>query len=355
MSGGAASGHLIAIDWSNARFKAYLAGPDGVIIRRVVTEDGVQSVGEGRFQQVIATTCGSWLSHYGDATVAMVGMVGSKGGWVDVPHVAIPAGPKTLSPGFGHIQIAPGKSAIIVPGVRFEADDGVYDVMRGEETYALGTGVTDGIVCVPGHHSKWIEIRGGEIVKFITFVTGELFGLLRRHSFLGRYTEGQEDEAGFKRGLAAAWRGADADPAPVGAEMAIRSLGLAPANPTTSASSLLHTLYEARSSVLMGRMSANQVGTFVLGILMGDELLHGLTSFGRPRRVHVVADDPLARFYAQAFEARGVSATTMAPPESLIGGLRKVLSLEKSQQFSPIPEDNNILSTFPIATLTPSV
>ena len=42
----------------------------------------------------------------------------------------------------------------------------------------------DGIVCLPGTHTKWVELSAGEIVSFKTFMTGELFALLTKHSVL---------------------------------------------------------------------------------------------------------------------------------------------------------------------------
>jgi 2-dehydro-3-deoxygalactonokinase len=62
------------------------------------------------------------------------------------------------------------------------------DVMRGEETQiagflALNPG-WDGVLCLPGTHSKWVHISANEIVSFQTFMTGELFAILTGHSVL---------------------------------------------------------------------------------------------------------------------------------------------------------------------------
>ena len=60
--------------------------------------------------------------------------------------------------------------------------------MRGEETQllGLGSGVGSGaaLVCMPGTHCKWVETDGGTIRRFSTYMTGELFDLLGRHSIL---------------------------------------------------------------------------------------------------------------------------------------------------------------------------
>src|SRR5581483_7715741 len=39
-------------------------------------------------------------------------------------------------------------------------------------------------VILPGTHSKWASVTGGAIADFQTYLTGELFELLSKHSFL---------------------------------------------------------------------------------------------------------------------------------------------------------------------------
>lgn len=63
------------------------------------------------------------------------------------------------------------------------------DIMRGEETEAIGLlqGIRlpgDLTLILPGTHSKHLRISNGEIVDFTTFMTGELFEILTRHSIL---------------------------------------------------------------------------------------------------------------------------------------------------------------------------
>jgi 2-dehydro-3-deoxygalactonokinase len=62
------------------------------------------------------------------------------------------------------------------------------DVMRGEETQIAGFLARhpdfDGVLCLPGTHTKWVRISAGEIVSFQTFMTGEMFDLLSCQSVL---------------------------------------------------------------------------------------------------------------------------------------------------------------------------
>jgi len=62
------------------------------------------------------------------------------------------------------------------------------DVIRGEETQIVGLLRSDpgfaGVVILPGTHSKWVKVANGQIADFQTYLTGEMFDLLSRQSFL---------------------------------------------------------------------------------------------------------------------------------------------------------------------------
>ena len=60
--------------------------------------------------------------------------------------------------------------------------------MRGEETQIAGflneNPNFNGSICLPGTHSKWVEIKNNNIIKFKTFMTGELFEIISKNSVL---------------------------------------------------------------------------------------------------------------------------------------------------------------------------
>ena len=60
--------------------------------------------------------------------------------------------------------------------------------MRGEETQLAGLLAKnpnfEGTVCLPGTHSKWAEVSGGQVRSFQTLMTGELYALLAKQSVL---------------------------------------------------------------------------------------------------------------------------------------------------------------------------
>ena len=100
-----------------------------------------------------------------------------------------------------------------MPGLSCERE-GIPAVIRGEETQALGAlqllGLQDGLLVLPGTHSKWVTVKGGRITDFSTAMTGEFYALLRQHSLLARSlpdTDGEVDWAAFDEGVAMALRG----------------------------------------------------------------------------------------------------------------------------------------------------
>ena len=197
---------FIAIDWGSTAFRAWAMGLDGTILGAVTAEDGLKSVSNRDFDGVVSRHCGAWLSAHPEVPVILCGMVGSRTGWVEAPYVDCPVAPRLLAAQAAPLTIA-GHRAAILPGACTRSPAGDVDVMRGEELQLLGlaetAGLTDATVCIPGTHSKWARLDNGELTGFRTFVTGELFQLLRRHSLVGALAEGDaHDDAAFRRGLA---------------------------------------------------------------------------------------------------------------------------------------------------------
>ena len=117
-------------------------------------------------------------------------MIGSAQGWCEAPYVPCPARIQSLVAGL--VRVTEGGRTLlhIVPGV---VDEGaIPDVMRGEETQIIGAMELDSRLrrtarlVLPGTHSKWVELRKERIQSFSTYMTGELFAVLRDHSILGR-------------------------------------------------------------------------------------------------------------------------------------------------------------------------
>jgi 2-dehydro-3-deoxygalactonokinase len=294
---------FIVADWGTSRFRAYVV-EDGAIVDRVASDEGVSALKSGEHAGVFRRHCGPWLEANPDAPVLLVGMVGSREGWVEAPYATCPAGADDIARALMAVDLGDGRRGHIVPGLACEPQPGAVDVMRGEETLVLGTGVADGLVCLPGTHPKWVEMRGGRIERFATYFTGEMYALLRHHSMVGRPATEPEDPAGFALGLKAAQRNR------CGTE---RRVGL------------LHLIFGARAATVTRRLSPAALGPYLSGLLTGDEIDGAFSLFDKPATLTVVGAPHRAELFARALSRHGVETVFKAPEEALIAGLRRIV------------------------------
>ncbi|WP_395689041.1 2-dehydro-3-deoxygalactonokinase [Caenimonas koreensis] len=199
---------LIGVDWGTSSLRVARIDRPGDASEERAVPNGILSVPPGGFPAALADVCGDWLRNR-DALVLVCGMAGSQQGWAEAPYCACPAGFADVA---SHLKwVEPGRIAI-VPGMSCE-HDGMPDVMRGEETQVFGAlsllAMSDATLVLPGTHSKWVQVSDGRIERFSTFMTGEVFALLRRHSILARTmavetAEDALDEHAFSDGVQAA-------------------------------------------------------------------------------------------------------------------------------------------------------
>jgi 2-dehydro-3-deoxygalactonokinase len=188
MQGTAAQTCWIGVDWGTTHLRAWAMSASGTRLAAASSDMGMARLTRDGFEPALCDIAGDWIA--GPTPVIACGMVGSRQGWVEAPYArvpcaALPAGLVTAS------TLTPGLSVHVIPGIR---QDDPADVMRGEETQIAGflsiNPGWDGVVCLPGTHTKWVHVSAGEVVSFQTFMTGELFaaigtGTVLRHSIAG--------------------------------------------------------------------------------------------------------------------------------------------------------------------------
>jgi len=288
---------LIALDWGTTRARAFLISATGEVLERSSADQGIQSIPPGGFPAAFEAIAGDLRQAAPNAAIVLAGMVGSRNGWIEAHYVACPASPDAIAAAGMKVTLADGTPATILPGL--SCDEGAFDVMRGEETLIVGLGLGDGIACLPGTHSKWARIEGGRITRFASFMTGEIYGLLRQHSILSRLAEepsGDDAARGTADGLAAATR-------PGG---------------------LLNTAFASRSEVLAGRMPGGAVGPYLSTLLVGHEIAGAQALLGRSDTVHLVADGALAQSYGAALASMGIAAKLTTPEAAFVAGVRRL-------------------------------
>jgi len=193
----------IAVDWGTSHLRAWAMTSVGDARAEVGSDKGMGCLEPEEFEPALLDLIEPWLGS-GEMDVTACGMVGSRQGWAEAPYVAVPCKPLELRP-----VPAPTKASRLtlrlIPGLKQETP---ADVMRGEETQIAGYLAAhpgfDGVLCLPGTHTKWAEISAGEVVSFRTFMTGELYATLTKQSVL-RHSVGEGwDEAAFAGAVAEA-------------------------------------------------------------------------------------------------------------------------------------------------------
>ncbi|MBO1905541.1 2-dehydro-3-deoxygalactonokinase [Microvirga sp. 3-52] len=292
---------FIVADWGTTRFRGYLIENE-TILDQVSSNEGVSALQKGQHRDVFLRQCGHWLKAEPEAPVLLVGMVGSREGWVEAPYATCPAGPAEIAQALAPVDLESGRKGYIIPGLFCEPSPGAADVMRGEETLVLGAGIENGLICSAGTHPKWIEMKNGRIERFATYMTGEMYGLLREHSMIGRPATEPEDPKGFDLGMDAA-----------------------ECNSGEKRVGLLHLLFSARASVVSGRMNSNLLAPYLSGLLTGDEINGALAQFGRPASVTILAAPERAELYVHALKRHGIKAETKDTLQALIAGLARII------------------------------
>jgi 2-dehydro-3-deoxygalactonokinase len=266
---------MIAIDWGTSSFRAYRLDAKGSILESRASNQGILNVAPGQFPRIVEDQIRGWE----EAPIVMSGMVGSRQGWVEVPYVQCPAGFEEIAAKLVNVSWA-NREGWIVPGLSCSDTAGVPDVMRGEETQILGCGV-DGTICLPGTHSKWVQVNKGRIERFSTAMTGEVYAVLKQHSILGRMMEEAPPDAGaFAAG--------------------VRRSG--------EAGGLLHHLFGVRTRGLMGELNGAGSASYLSGILIGHELRSQ-----DAKQFHLLGAPELTALYQQAAAVLGIETRTLDP------------------------------------------
>jgi 2-dehydro-3-deoxygalactonokinase len=269
---------VLACDWGTTNLRAWVVGDDGKVVRSRDFPLGVAKLAPGEAAKRFRDEVRPGLVAE-DLPAILCGMIGSTLGWAVADYLPCPAGVDELRGSL--LQVEGGRHPVyIVPGLRCAGPTGASDVMRGEETQAIGWIARAEerrhgrwIVCHPGTHAKWIEIIDGRVTRFVTAMTGELFAVMSHHSVLK--TDAQADDpVAFDEGLAAAGDG----------------------------SALATRLFSARARVVADGKPEGSAAAYLSGLLIGAEVASapGLLGISPDTTIALVGEPGLCRWYARA-------------------------------------------------------
>lgn len=279
----AAKTALIGIDWGTSRLRGFRIDSEGQLLEHRESALGIAAIRDGGFDRALYALIADWQPAPGAIPILMCGMIGSRQGWGEAPYRSCPAAPADLIDTLVQIDTSCGP-ALIIGGLSTTDGNGIHDVMRGEEMQILGGAPPAGrqLVIAPGTHSKWALVENGRIESFRTYMTGEVYDLLRAHSSLGwlMRDEGSasQDEEAFVTGVRQAL--ADSD--------------------------LLHLLFSVRTSGLFGDKPPEALSPYLSGLLIGSEIAGELRRHAAGPII-IIAAPQLARLYGIALSVAGRS------------------------------------------------
>jgi 2-dehydro-3-deoxygalactonokinase len=283
----------IAVDWGTSNLRAWAMGAEGPL-HHAESADGMGKLTRDQFEPALLRLIAPWLADVTTPVVAC-GMVGARQGWLEATYRAVPCPP--IAPGdLSPVQTDDTRVRVmIVPGLQQPSP---ADVMRGEETQIAGALALmpdfDGVLCLPGTHSKWAHVSAGEVVSFQTFMTGEMFALLSQQSVLRHGMAGDGfDQAAFGLGVSDAFSRPE--------KIAAR-------------------LFTLRAEGLLAGLSADVARARLSGLLIGSELA-AAKPYWLGQRVVLVGAERLSASYARALAAQGVPSEALDATACTLSGL----------------------------------
>lgn len=289
--------HFISCDWGTSRLRL-----------RLVKSDDLKIVGEVTSSDGIAKTFSNWqdkiedidrISFYfnvifhsllklGKITklstkgipILCSGMASSSIGMKELPYSDIPFSidGSDLIVEKINIGLNNQNDFWLASGLKTE-----NDVMRGEETEIIGivkilSKLPDSYkILLPGTHSKHVQIQNNKITDFETFMTGELFDLLRTKSTLRQSLDLTEQ--------------IHCDSFLKGVELADNQI-------------LLKSLFLVRTNHLLKGLDKRKNYNFLSGLIIGSELKN---LKNQNQKIVLYAKGKILELYQKAIQKLGVS------------------------------------------------
>ena len=284
--------HWVALDWGTSNFRAYLMENNNVI-DQVSTQEGMKFVDQKEFENTLVKNITPWKKKFDINIVIASGMVGAKQGWIEVPYIKSPCNIRNLN--FKTINILDDINVHILSGV---SQSNPSDVMRGEETQIAGFLLNNidfnGSICLPGTHSKWVNLNSYDIKKFNSFLTGELYEIVKKYSILKHSlnTTRLEDE------------------------IVKSAANLIIENP----SFISNKLFEIRAENLLKNSNQTSNNSKLVGYLLGIEL-SGSKTYWENKDLVIIGSSNLNKYYELILNGRSKSIQLFNSNDMVLNGL----------------------------------
>ena len=282
----------IAVDWGTSNLRVWLMDTENEVADQRSSDQGMGGLCPAEFERTLASLVNDVLTP-SPLRAVICGMAGAKQGWAEAPYSAVPCKP----PGIERATRVTSDrfEAYILPGVKQPRP---ADVMRGEETQIAGFLTNesdfDGVLCLPGTHTKWVHVSAGEIVSFRTFMTGELFALINAQSVLRHSVGGSDwDQAAFDGALA---------------------------DTLAHPNSLASGLFALRAEGLLNGLPASAARARLSALLIGAELV-AAGPYWQGRDSVIIGAGGISKSYHAALSAQGAPVRCVDAADLTLAGL----------------------------------
>ena len=325
---------LVCVDAGTTNTRVWLVAGHKILARREATigardtaRDGHSRALRGTLRDLIGTVrARTPLGTPAPLLVDAAGMITSPQGLCEVPHVAAPAGAAELAAGarVSLLTDVTDVPILFVPGIRTgsldggEAGIGSVDVMRGEETLAiglvhLGRIPAGSLLLHVGSHWKVIRIdAAGRVAGSVTSLAGEMLQAVTNQTILASGLPSTPlvapDEDLLRQGMEEARRSGLAR-----ALFCVRLLQLAGGSSP-----------EGRLSFLVGAF----IGAELAGLEAGGALVPGMT-------VTIAGDDKVGGAWRLALQRAGWAAHSLTPDEREAGFLAGLSAVVAARAGAP--------------------
>ena len=284
--------HWVALDWGTSNFRAYLM-ENNIVIDQVSTQEGMKFVDQKEFENTLVKNITPWKKKFDINIVIASGMVGAKQGWVEVPYINSPCDIRNLN--FKTLNILDDINIHILSGV---CQSNPSDVMRGEETQIAGFLLNNiefnGSICLPGTHSKWVNLKSFNIQEFTTYLTGELYEIVKKYSILKHSLNTTRLEN----------------------EIVKSAANLIIENPSL----ISNKLFEIRAENLLKNSNQTSNNSKLVGYLLGIEL-SGSRTYWEDKDLVIIGSSNLNKYYELILNKRSKSIQLFNSNDMVLNGL----------------------------------
>ncbi len=282
----------VALDWGTSNFRAYLMDNNNVI-DQVSTQEGMKFIDQNEFEKILIKNIDAWNNKFDIKVIIASGMVGAKQGWIEVPYINSPCDIRNVN--FKTFKILDDANIHILSGV---SQFNPSDVMRGEETQIAGFLLNNvdfnGSICLPGTHSKWVNMNSYNIQEFTTFLTGELYEIVKKYSILNHSLNTTELDD----------------------EIVKSSAKLIIENP----SFISNKLFEIRADNLLKNSNQTSNNSKLVGYLLGIEL-SGSRTYWEDKDLVIIGSSNLNKYYELILNGRSNSIRLFNSSDMVLNGL----------------------------------